>query len=440
MHCGYITKVKNIRKHSNADRLLVGECFGNQVIVSLETNADTLGVYFPSDLQLGREYCETNNLIRKKDDLGNNIGGFLDPDKRNIRPLKLRGEISDGLFMPIKSLESFTDISKLKEGDTIDTLNGVVVCQKYIPRTNISQRNEPMPKKNRVKNKPENKTSYPIFKEHVSTLQLAYNLGQFKEGDLCYLTLKMHGTSQRTSNTLVETKKYHNGIKYLLDKLLHRKPFDIIKEWKLMTGTRRVVLEKYDGGYHGSNDFRKVYHDYFEGKIEKGLTVYYEVVGYTETGAPIMGTVSNDKTQDKEFIKKYGKETTYSYGCEVGKSDIYVYRMTFTDEYGTEIEIPWELVKLKCEQMNVKTVPEFDKFIYTTNEDLMERVNKYVDGVDPIGKTHIREGVVVRIENGGKFKAFKIKNFFFKVLEGLIKDAGIIDMEEQESINGEENE
>ena len=30
--------------------------------------------------------------LEKKDENGNNIGGYLDPEKRNIKALKLRGE------------------------------------------------------------------------------------------------------------------------------------------------------------------------------------------------------------------------------------------------------------------------------------------------------------------------------------------------------------
>ena len=65
----------------------------------------------------------------------------------------------------------------------------------------------------------------------------------------------------------------------------------------------------------------------------------------------------------------------------------------------------------------------------------MERVEKYYDGVDPVGGTHIREGVVVRIDNRSKFTAYKHKNFYFKVLEGIIKDtADAPDMEEAEEL------
>ena len=108
--------------------------------------------------------------------------------------------------------------------------------------------------------------------------------------------------------------------------------------------------------------------------------------------------------------------------------------MTLTNEDGYTIEYPQEFVALRCEQMGLKMVPELDRFIYTTDEDLTERVERLCDGIDPIGQSHIREGVVVRIEGKEKFKAFKHKNIWFKILEGLIKADDILDMEDaQES-------
>ena len=46
----------------------------------------------------------------------------------------------------------------------------------------------------------------------------------------------------------------------------------------------------------------------------------------------------------------------------------------------------------------------------------------FYDGPDPIGKTHVREGVVIRIINRPKFCAYKHKNFNFKVLSGIAAD------------------
>lgn len=100
-----------------------------------------------------------------------------------------------------------------------------------------------------------------------------------------------------------------------------------------------------------------------------------------------------------------------------------------------------KLVQIGAEKMGAKCVPTFEKFIYTTWEDLMERVEKYYDGADPVGLTHIREGVVVRIDNREKFTAYKHKNFYFKVIEGICKnEADTPDMEEAEELISEETE
>ena len=430
MYNAYVIKIKNVTKHSNADRLQVGTCFGNQVIVSLETKDGDLGIYFPTDGQLSIEYCEANNLLIKKDENGTNIGGYLDPKKRHIRTLKLRGEISDGLFMPILSLESMTNTSKLKEGDVVNLVNGIEICKKYIPiRNNSSKVGD-----NKTKQpKKEKRIKYPTFSEHIDTSQLMYNLQQFKSGDICYITLKIHGTSARTMYSIKEEKIKTSLIK----RVLTNNKFSVDRSWEYVSGTRRVVLENYDGGYYGSNGFRIAHHNKFIDKLQKGETAYYEIVGFQGENRPIMGTVSNKKTQDKEFIKKYGETTTYSYGCQNGESDIYIYRMSITNEDGFEIDYPWDMVKLRAEQIGVKVVPEFDRFIFTTQEDLLNRVNTYLEGQDPIGITHIREGVVVRVEGKDKFKAYKHKGFYFKLLEGIIKDAGIVDEEESQEL-GEE--
>lgn len=420
IHCGYITNIKNLRKHSNADRLQIGECFGNQVIVGLEVKENEIGFFIPTDIKLGKEYAEKNNLVRKKDDLGNEIGGYLDPEKRNIKAMKLRGERSEGLYMPLNSLSSFTNINKLSVGDKITTLNGIIICEKYIPKSNRKIKNI----SNKKINKNRKKVQYPLFKEHLDTEQLDYNLDQFKKGDTCYITLKMHGTSQRTANL----PKKRNNI------------FKIFKEkYGVITGTRRVVLNNLDssidGGYYGNDSFRKQYHDYLKDKLKKGETIYYEVVGWVNENTPIMPSGDNKKIQDKEFTKLYGEKTNFTYGCEQGTSNIYVYRMTMTTEEGYVIEYPWELVKLRCEEMGINSVPELDKFIFTNKKSLMQKVEKYLDITDPIGKTHISEGVVVRIDNRKIFKAYKKKGFYFKCLEGLIKEnADAPDMEESQEL------
>lgn len=431
MYYAYITTIKELRKHSNADRLQCATIFGNNVIVDMSYKAGDRVVYFPVDGQLDYAFADDNKLIRKKDADGNNIGGYLDPDKRNITALKLRGEKSDGLILPISVLSKYTDVEKLKDGDQISEFNGIIICQKYIPKRQHSQHARTSGKKNVNKKELKEVISYPYFVEHIDTQQLAYNQNAFKSGDTCYITLKMHGTSARTANAIEVTKKKRHLILKKVFKLKDKE----VKSFKCVSGTRRTTLRDYEGGWYGSNAFRQKYHDFFKERLPKGMEIFYEIVGYTQGTQTIMGKCSNKLIKDKEFSRQYGAETIFSYGCPVGENDIYVYRMTMTNEDGYAVELPWEQVQLECEKMGVKCVPMFEKFIFTTWDDLMQRVEKYYDGADPIGKSHVREGVVVRIDNRERFTAYKHKNFSFKCLEGIIKDnAEAPDMEEAEEL------
>lgn len=420
MYCGYVTRLKNVRKHPNADRLVLADVFDSTVVVGQNSKDGDIVIYFPTDGQLSKEYCEYNNLVRKKDENGNNIGGFLDPDKRNIKAIKLRGERSDGLVMSLESLDYISKHLKdtLVVGNQITVLDGQEVCKKYIPKTKVrTVGNAPTKRQKRKANE------FPLFEEHRDTEQLDYNVDNFKAGELITLTLKMHGTSGRTAFLPSAGK---NKIEHFIFKLFPR--------YRYVTGTRRVVLQQFEtDGYYGDNAFRAKYHRLLEGKLKKGETIYYEIVGWVNDTTPIMAQGNNKKVNDKEFTKTYGETTTFSYGCKQGENQIYVYRMTMTTPDGEVVEYPWSLVKRRCEEMGINHVMELDRFIYTTKEDLYERVNKWLDIPDPIGKTHVAEGVVARLEDKPIFTAFKKKGFYFKVLEGLIKDEAIApDLEESQ--------
>ena len=263
----------------------------------------------------------------------------------------------------------------------------------------------------------------------------------------------MHGTSQRTGYLPV-LKGYK---KTILDRIFRREGTPIY-DWGYVSGTRRTVLDDFDGGYYGSNEFREPHSKFFEGKLLKGETVFYEVCSFTTDGTPIMGTAK----VPKEAQKEYGETMVFDYGCsptgkkmlygrdqngeqfgieiDVPQSEAYVYRMTLTTEEGYTIDYTPDYMRFRCEQIGVKYVPVFYKgyipegqtkiINMETNEEHIETAGEWVkdiaeqfyDGPDPIGKTHIREGVVVRIVNRPKFCAYKHKNFLFKQITGIIKE------------------
>lgn len=429
-HCGYVVEVKDIRAHSNADRLRVVTFFGNDTCVSADVNIGDIGIYFPSDLQLSEEFCDYNHMCRKKAD-GTDDTGYLERSKRNIKTIKLRGEYSDGVYCPLSSIAyTGVNIDNIQVGMRIDVINGHEICKKYIPNVNRSSVGGCDSSKKMSKKNPEFTT--PFFAEHIDTPQLQYCENIFKPGDIVCITEKVHGTSSRNANTL--TRRYK---KNLFHRLFRMKGNEV-SEYQYVAGTRRTTV---DIQRTDANNYRVKWANKFLGKLHYGEEVFGEIAGFTDDNKPIMGSVSNKKVNDKTFLSIYGDTTTFSYGCEVGNGKLpqnryFIYRMTYTLPDGMVIEYPWDLVKLRAEQMGFETVPELERFIYTDHEDMMCRINAWLDIPSTIDCKHVIEGVVLRALNSpDSYKVAKIKSRNFKIIEGIIKDESIIpDIEEAEEI------
>lgn len=436
-YCGYVVKVEKLEKHPNADRLQLATFFGATTAVSLDVEIGSKGIYFPSDGQLSVEFCDYNHLCRKNSK-GEYDSGYLDPDKRNIKAIKLRRMYSDGIFCPMRSLDYLFDDNNadahLSVGDIIDVVNGKEVCKKYIPRTN-PKRSDGTGRAR--KQKPEDREITPYFAEHIDTPQLRFCPDKFKPGDIICLTEKVHGTSSRNANTLAISHKRN-----IFDKIFH-KPGKEIRSYKYVVGTRRTTVRDNSTGYYQTNDFRLDWGKKFLSHLRQGEEVFGEIAGYVAPGTPIMSTVKNSKVNDKAFSKRYGATTTFTYGCSDTDETkplnrYFIYRMTYTTPEGDVIEYPWDMVKLRAEQLGFETVPELDRFIYTTEEDFHERINKWLDIPSTIDPSHIIEGVVVRALNSPGFNVAKEKSINFKILEGIMKDeATSADMEEAEELLAE---
>jgi hypothetical protein len=216
-----------------------------------------------------------------------------------------------------------------------------------------------------------------------------------------------------------------------------------------VVGSRRVV-KSISGKEHGNKEhfyetdlWTSTSKEYFEGKLKKGETVYFEIVGYTPEGSLIMPSVSNNKLKNflskeeyKNFINNYGETTYFTYGTDKTHK-VFVYRITRTNDDGDTIDLSWDQVKTRCEQLDVNHVPELSRFIANTNyvshlETATEQlVNKLTNSESNMFPKHVKEGVCVRIENGSLTpKILKSKSFIFKVLEGIVKDNNTVDIEE----------
>lgn len=414
---GLVTNLCNVHKDENSDRLYLAECFGEGVIVGPDMWEGELVLYLPTDGKIERWFGNAFNLFRKNED-GTPQGGYIE-DNAHIRAIKLRGNQSSGIVIALDRIYDIFGDQKWISGEKVNTINNKVFCSKYIPkRRHVSTST----KKTSYKGRKAEGIVYPEFDMHKDTEQLAYNLDKFRFGDKLNMSLKMHGTSQRSMKTYAELP---NGF--------WRRLFHMKKKTKevYVCGTRRCVVTENSEGYYGNDAFRMPHHKKIEPFVEIGQEIFYEVVGYygdNETDT-IMPIADNSKINDKAFMKQFGKKTVFSYGCKPGESEMYVYRITANN--GEKEYTPAEIVAW-CEKAGVHHVPYIEDFEFTTVEDLQERVNKYFeDLVDPIGRTHVKEGVVIRKLNGLGWQAYKSKTYEFKVLEGLIKEAADApDMEE----------
>ena len=441
MYKAIVTKLKNVRPHPNADKVQLATCHGNQVVVGLDSKEDHWGVYFPCDGQLSHEFCHANNLYRDKtkNKFPDEKAGMFD-DNRRVRAQRFRGEISDGFWVPLHNF-GFIYVSGLDvEGFEFDEWGGVPICNKYVNPNTIKAAQQNQGKKTRIA-----KTSI-MFKEHIDTEHFGKNVHQIKDGDLIIITEKLHGTSHRVGNVLVDRDLN------LFERILKRFGVNINEyTWAYLNGTRRVVLEEAKSNATQFHDptIRDKAFKLFKDNLRKGETVYLEIVGYESESTPIMPSVDTTKMGDKEFTKSYSnmgdkKHMVYSYGCEPGKQDFYVYRMTMTNADGQSIDYSWDDVVKRCNEIGVKHVPEITRFrrieLVAKNQDLsddrsfdeniIDLVDIYSKGSSAIDNTHIREGVCVRLESGLVPRIYKHKSFEFKVLEGIVKDSGIVDMEE----------
>lgn len=421
MYYALVTKLQNVRKDENSNNLYLAECFFEGVIVGPNSFTGQDVLYLPTDGKIERWFGDALKLFRKNLD-GTPQGGYVD-DNAHVKAIKLRGNESSGIVVPLDRIYEIWGNQGWKDGDKVTQINDKEFCSKYIPRNKKASNLTP---KSSYKGRKAEGIVYPEFSMHSDTEQLAYNLDKFHPGDQISITLKMHGTSQRSMKTYAE-----------LPRGFFRRIFKMKPKTKpvYVLGTRRCVVTENHEGFYGNDQFRLQHHEALKPYVEDGMEIFYEVVGYYGQGSEqtIMPSCDNSKINDKNFVKEFGKRTTFSYGCQPGESKMFIYRIT--SQNGEKEWTPDE-IKSWCDKHGFNYVPIVDTFEFTTTEDLLDRINKYFEDLrDPIGKIHIKEGVVVRIVNRRTFTAYKSKTLEFKILEGLVKDTETVpDMEEAQEI------
>lgn len=408
-----IVELKNVRKHPNADKLYLANVVGTTVVVGEDSKDGDIGVYFDSNLKLSPEFLSSNNLYRHEtlNSDGKTKGYF--EDNGRVKCIKLRGELSDGLFCKLDSLKTTLesnkkkyDESKLVVGYEFNDLSGLKICEKYVIIQHIS--GTPGQKKGR------NTLYSKMFVEHFDTDQYMRNMNNITPG-MIYLCEKEHGTSHRTGYVLVDTVE--TPIRKYLGKLLKLFKIELLSEkWTYLNGTRRVVLteDKKNTSYH-DNTMRDEVLAKLDGCLLKGEELYMEIVGFEKTGAQIQ----------KGFV----------YGCEQGQYDVLLYRVTMNNVDGKVFDMPREYVYKRADELGLRKPTLFTKYYYDGSPESLEKLTElvvgYAQGQSSICDKTLKEGVVVwYMNNYGHWTALKYKSDAFKLFESKAKDLGVVDPED----------
>lgn len=417
-YCATIVKIKNIIDLVGCDNIKHTNIFGNLAIVSNNVKVGDVGVFFPPETELSVEFLKNNNLYRHND-LNANIlqKGYID-DSGRIRTIKLRGNISMGLFLPL-SCFSYLNIkeSEFSIGDCFDTINSVLICKKYVVYRKSSTRS------GNVKNNKKPKVSKLVdnqFKFHINTSSLGKNIEKVKPTDIISVTLKMHGTSGISGNIICKRKLS------LFEKILLKCGIKIeTTKYENIYSSRKIIKNddiNMDNLDLYGIDIWGIANNRLKEFIDNSMTLYYEIVGYLPTGK--------------------GIQSKYDYGCEANDFQIYIYRITSTNNKGRVYEFSAKQVQNWCQENGLKAVPELYygraidlfnelKMRHTKEENCIFEENflELLD-IEYNGKLSVycknkvpEEGIVLRIEKN-TIECYKLKSKQFLEFETKELDKG----------------
>ena len=420
-----VVKLQGLKKHPNADKLQTVLIDFNNVITDLTAKDGDIYVYFPIECQINSEFISFINGFREKENNKDQTQtGFFEKNCR-VKTMTLRGEKSMGFIIPVEKLEEFAKISINEVNKEFDTVNDILICKKYIP--SIKQRSpENTRDRRRIRRIKEPRIIEQLINFHANTSQLRKNIHKFLPNDYVSVSYKLHGTSFWVSH--IKVKRKLNWYEGLLKKL-SIKINDIQHDY--VYGSRRVIKNahfedevSFKEHFYGKDIWGEI-KEQLIGKIPEGFTLYGEAVGFVSTGRYI--------------------QEEYDYSCLPQQKKVYVYRITFTNDFGYVYNLSTNAVIDFCNKYEIEHVPylyigTLEKLFpeLDQNNHWHENIIKKLEDKFEIEKDCFicsnkvpREGIVIRKESQFDFDVFKLKGFNFLKKESLFLDKGVIDMESE---------
>lgn len=423
-----IIEITNLRNHndSKVHSLKCTTVDGNNVIVGKDTSIGDVCIYFPIECQIQDWFLKQNNLYRDSTlNSQTDKKGLFETNGR-VKCQTLRGERSMGFIIPANSLTNSNVFLHLNT--EFDTFEGKLICKKYIPRGLSQQGSGKQRNRKAVKH---SKIIDEQFRFHINTPQLGKNLAHIKGEDLISITRKVHGTSGISSYVLCKKKlnliqRIHRFFKVKIN--------DEVYDY--IYSSRKVIKnDAIDPSGFYSHDIWFEAHRVLAGTLQKGMTFYYEIIGYLPDGKMIQ------KDYDYGFERPRSNEE-FEYGKHFG---IQIYRITTTNIDGRVIEFSAKQVQNFCKENGLIAVEElyygkasnYLPFPTISEEDfqnqfLQQLTNELVDGKCPICKHNVpNEGVIIRKDNTNYLTVYKCKSFEFLKKESKELDKGEENIEDK---------
>lgn len=425
------------------DNLVGVPMLGHQALTQRDVEVGDLRVAFTAETQLSEGYACENDLHRDPELNKTDETGYLEHNRR-IRALKLRGNVSNALLMPLSSLAyTGVDITSLKEGDTFDVLNGKPICKKY---------EIPVKASSRAKTKVERafkRVDKKLFPEHLETDQFWRNKHLLQAGREVVVTQKLHGTSWRGGRVpVLRTLKWH-------EKLLRKLGVNIPSyEYDVVFGSRKVIKDPNNPNqeHFYESDLWTEYGQLIADLIPEGMIVYGELVGWVPAGH---GSLKNPGLHNRGFMESLPADKAaevasapiqknYTYHLPKGECELYVYRVAHINTQGHLSDLSWDGVKEFCRARGLKWTPELFRWqTYDVETELQGAVlnTRFMDWEPeclneaplPLSdKKTVDEGVCLRQE-GIVPVILKSKNPAFLEHETKLLDKGEADLESMES-------
>lgn len=439
-----IVQIDNFKPHTDPEVTRLKCCVidGFNIICGIDSEPG-LYVYFPTACCLNPDLLKFANLYRHKELNSDPEQSGMFDDNGRVKAIRLRGELSEGFILPAVILENYilsvTNIEFICEAGTeFDCVehNGKSfwINKKYIPKNTHISGISGIGGKNAKQPKGLDRIIENQFRFHYDTTLIKKCPHVIKPFDLISITEKVHGTSGISAYVLC---KQPLNWKQKIAKWLTGEEFN---RYDYIYSSRTVIKNKFynknvSSGFYGV-DVWKCADDVIKPCLQKGMTVYYEIIGYLPNGGYIQ------KGFDYGCIAPTSGET-YTHGVHF---KVLVYRITMTNPDGQVHEFSAREVQQWCKFVGLNPVLEYyygyagDLYPDLNvnehwNENFIQRLaddkNMNMECNSPSCANDVpHEGIVIKIENM-KSEAFKLKCFKFLDKEGKALDKGESNIEDE---------